>query len=286
MAKHKYISFISAPGGVGKTTTILCLSWLLRENNKSILLIDMDPSLGLTLHLYNDNNKILRYKREIENHNRTSADLLNFINERRSIENHTLESIINRIHFKGIKFDFIPGSIRLEDVMGRIWHSTSGGHREKYLRRALDKIQDYRSYDYILIDNIPCYAFMYSITALFASNICIMPLRLTITDLYRTLEMITRLRDTLLQYELTEKEFFSKIHFLFSIVKHYQEKKVKKYKHVLKNTFANAHIFNNFINKSVSFTRIGTDEEKSTDARKVRENFESFFNEFNQKIAL
>ena len=53
MRDLKIISFISAPGGVGKTTIALCLSWFLAERNITTLLIDLDPSLGLTLNLKN-----------------------------------------------------------------------------------------------------------------------------------------------------------------------------------------------------------------------------------------
>ena len=51
MSKTKVVSFLSAPGGVGKTTITLCASWFMRERNIRPLIFDMDPSLGLTLSL-------------------------------------------------------------------------------------------------------------------------------------------------------------------------------------------------------------------------------------------
>ncbi len=73
MSERKTISLISAPGGVGKTTIALCLAWFLKERNKPTLLIDVDPSLGLTLSL----KDYAVYKTELEDKRRTSADLLN-----------------------------------------------------------------------------------------------------------------------------------------------------------------------------------------------------------------
>jgi len=43
MGEDKVISFLSASGGVGKTTVAILLSWHLKESGKTNFLIDLDP---------------------------------------------------------------------------------------------------------------------------------------------------------------------------------------------------------------------------------------------------
>lgn len=45
------IAFLSASGGVGKTTVALHLAHKFLSNGKRVLLIDLDPSAGLTTAL-------------------------------------------------------------------------------------------------------------------------------------------------------------------------------------------------------------------------------------------
>ena len=282
MTRPKTISFLSAPGGVGKTTILMCLSWFLRERNQNILLTDMDPSLGLTLLL----KEIREYKKDIEDMGYTTADLLE-----KSVNNPSrtfdFSQFINRADFKGLTLDIIPASIRLEDILGTIWHSTTGGHREKKFKKALDYVIENKNYDYIFIDNIPCYALMYSIASLFASDYCIIPLRLTVNDLYRTIQMIRKLQKTAEGYEMSERDFYDRIYFVFNQVEtqYSREEKIPDYKKELREGCPGAKFFDEFIPDRVAFRRIGTKEERSSDARKVREKFKPFYEDFLKKIS-
>jgi len=276
MAKNKIISFLSAPGGVGKTTIAVLLSWLLKEKGKESLLIDLDPSLGLTLKLTN----IQDYYSDIELKKRTSADLLKAANQGELTQKEH-KDFISRSRFKTVNLDYIASSIRLEDVMGEIWYGSSLG-RSKKLKESLQIIPQ-GIYNYILIDVIPCYGLKYALLNLIASEICFVPLRLTLNDLGRTILMMRELEKKA-SGEVSKKEFQKKLVFIFNIVRHWDENNSSKYAQLLLEKFPDARFFENFISKAISFNRINTTDEKNTDEKNIRESFKPFFNEFEDRF--
>ncbi|MFQ6126379.1 MAG: ParA family protein [Candidatus Heimdallarchaeota archaeon] len=282
MKGFKTIAFISAPGGVGKTTIALCLAWFLAERNKSTLLLDLDPSLGLTLTLKDFRD----YYQEIEYKRCTSADLLEKALEGGPSQDFEFKHFLTRAPFQGVTLEFIASSIRLEDVMGKIWHTPTAGHSEKKLKEALGYIPGNFNYEYLLIDNIPCYGLTYALTTIHASDAYIVPLRLTINDLGRTLQMIKKLQETAAKFDLSEEQFVNKLYFLYNMVEtqYRRESKIPTYEKQIRNMFPGANFFEAFVPSQVGFTRIGTEEERPGDSKKVRELFKPFYTDFERKI--
>ncbi len=281
MSKSKIVSLISAPGGVGKTTIALCLSWFLKEQNRQSLLIDLDPSLGLTLTL----KDYAKYKTELEDKKKTSADLLRLTIEGKTESDYDFGGLFADSNFEGIPLDFIASSLRLEEVMSTIWH-THAGHGEKKLKLALENIPSRLNYETIIIDNVPCYALNYALMTLFASDICIVPMRLTRNDLGRTISMMLKLQEYASIYEMTKETFFEKLRFVFNDVAHYKkEKKIRSYKTELLDGIPKAKIFNYVIDRQIGFTRINTKDSTSKDVNNVKEKFRPFFKEFNNLIS-
>lgn len=276
MIENKIISFLSAPGGVGKTTIAVLLSWLLKEKGKDNLLIDLDPSLGLTLKLTN----IQDYYSDIELKKRTSADLLKAANQGKLTQKDYTD-YISRSRFKNVNLDFIASSIRLEDVMGEIWYGSSLG-RSKKLKESLQLIPS-EAYKYILIDVIPCYGLKYALLNLIASEVCFVPLRLTLNDLGRTILMMRELEKKA-SGEVSKKEFQKKLVFIFNIVRFWDEANSSKYAELLLEKFPEASFFENFISKAVSFSRINTADEKKTDENNIRDSFKPFYKEFEERF--
>ncbi len=276
MARTKIISFLSAPGGVGKTSMALLLGWFLKQNGHNNLLIDLDPSLGLTLKLI----KIQKYYHEIENKKKTSADLLRKIAKEEAVGTDYIYYLAST-RFKSVTLDFIGSSIRLEDIMGDIWYGTSLG-RHKKLKEALDLIPE-ENYDYILIDVIPCYGLKYALLNIVAADHIIMPLRTTLNDIYRTRMMMNELQKKA-KTEIGREEFQNKLYFCFNMVNSYDEDLVPKFGEWLLEDFPDSHFFSQFIKKRKSFDRINTDNEKSYDMNNVKEVFEPFFQEFERKF--
>lgn len=276
MVDTKILSFLSAPGGVGKTTIALLLSWFLKEKGKSNLLIDLDPSLGLTLKL----KDIQDYYNEIELQKRTSADLLKAANQGELAQKDYKDYVV-RSRFKNMNLDFIASSIRLEDVMGEILYGSSLG-RSKKLKESLQIIPS-NAYKYILIDVIPCYGLRYALLNLIASDICFVPLRLTLNDLGRTILMMRELGKKA-SGEIGQKEYQRKLVFIFNIVRFWDENNSSKYGELLLDKFPDASFFENFISKGISFTRINTKDEKKDDEKNIRDSFKPFFAEFEERF--
>ncbi|NIQ04925.1 MAG: hypothetical protein GWO20_04065, partial [Candidatus Korarchaeota archaeon] len=101
-------------------------------------------------------------------------------------------------------------------------------------------------------------------------DICIVPLRVTVNDAGRTALILRELQK---KSGLGKKEFINKIIFLFSIVPYYKQDKIDTYKDELYKTFPGAQFFEQSIKKTVSFTRVSTNQQKSKDIKKVEDAF-------------
>jgi len=144
----KVISIINQKGGVGKSTTAVNLATALSKLNKKVLLIDMDPQGDST-----------DYSGIMEEQQTTTKEFL-------------LENKINIIKLKS--YDLIPADILLADF--EILASSEFG-REFLLKEKLEENNDFKKYDYIILDCPPSLGLL-SLNALVATSIAIVPVKL------------------------------------------------------------------------------------------------------------
>ncbi|GAB4314183.1 MAG: ParA family protein [Promethearchaeota archaeon] len=270
---RRVVSFLSAPGGVGKTSLCLTLSWMLREKGSSPFLFDLDPSLGLTLRFLN----IHEYFNEVETVQRTSADLIRRVHSQEVGRWDEANQYVRQVNFKGIPLYLVPSSIRLEDVLGEIWHGSSLG-RGKTLQSTLSVFPEDST---IFVDVIPCYELKYALLTLIASDCIVVPLRPTPNDMGRTILMMRQLAKKA-SPEVEEETFQSKLCFAFNMVRHQDEKRVQVYKQTLVEKFPGARVFREDVPTRVSFNRIGTGEERGDDEKNVKEVLRKFLGEFEE----
>ena len=169
------ISIINQKGGVGKTTSAINLAAGLSQQNKKILVIDLDPQGNATTGLGLSN---------MENSSETIYGVLNGTKE--------IIEVIKKTQFENL--DIITSNV---DLSGLEVETADDGNRAFLLKVKLTAyLNNSRStYDYILIDCPPSLSLL-TIMALVSSNSLLVPLQTEffalegLTQLMKTIERI------------------------------------------------------------------------------------------------
>ncbi len=147
------ISSISMKGGVGKTTSVLCLGTGLADRGKKVLLLDLDAQGNLSIAMgcaYPDQLPV------------TMADIFQKMKDTQSDGNIT-EGILSVSEY----LNYLPANRKMA-LVGQELAMTGGG--EQFLKRFLSLLSAYgKEYDYILLDGPPSLG-MVTVNALVASE--------------------------------------------------------------------------------------------------------------------
>lgn len=149
----KTLSLVNQKGGVAKTTTAMALADYFARAGKKTLLVDFDPQGSLTtsfgLSDDTDNPQALRFLSL--NRNGTAA----------------------KITSVGANLDIITSDIGLEKANTELLNLLG---KERYLRRAIDKVTQKENYDYVIIDSNPSFSQL-TMNVLYASDYVLVPFK-------------------------------------------------------------------------------------------------------------
>lgn len=169
--KRNIISMLNMKGGVGKTTLCKEISYYLSNQDKKVLIIDVDPQANLTQSFFEKFN----FKHSYETNNAKNAGY-NICNATISkvfeytslVQGATKEDYI--LHLND-NLSIIPG-----DLNAVFFERSAGGSEsENALKNFIEDFEIKDEYDYIFLDCPPTFSF-YTTAALLASDFYVSPI--------------------------------------------------------------------------------------------------------------
>jgi len=158
----KIITFFNHKGGVGKTTLVHNLGFLLADRGHKVLLIDADPQMNLTAAMYGLSTSVeystdedSKWNKNVEKY----ISLYEYLNIKLKAQACSKEIFrVNSEHSKDAFIDLISGSINLAnieaDLYGIIKNKNEFTNDIPYKFEQAIR-QNKGSYDFILIDTSP-----------------------------------------------------------------------------------------------------------------------------------
>lgn len=186
----QFITFFNHKGGVGKTTLVHNLGFILADKGYKVLLIDADPQMNLTAAMYGLSTSV---EYSTDEHSKWSKNIHEYISLTEYInvelKNQACLKKIYRVDSEcpgGQYVDLISGSINLTnieaDLYGIIKNKNEFTNEIPYkFEQAIRKYKD--QYDFVLIDTSPSASSIINALIMMASDYFITPVSPTFFSL-------------------------------------------------------------------------------------------------------
>jgi chromosome partitioning protein len=203
-SKAKVVSFISASGGVGKTTlTILLAKWLIENRLVSplkLLLVDLDPTAGLSLSLMDEEE----YERRLSE-GLTLVDL--YRDHQRGLMSRKVSDYARPVKHEGRELQVLVPGEELELVADELWRTGRPGPKFLELMRNSGA---YTLFDSVIFDSAPFFDTRYTVLSIYAAERYVVVLRPSLVDSRRTLRMLKRLMEYAGDFGLSTAEYLTR----------------------------------------------------------------------------
>jgi chromosome partitioning protein len=202
-SRAKVVSFISASGGVGKTTlAILLAKWLIENRLVSplkLLLVDLDPTAGLSLSLMDEEE----YERRLSE----GLTLVNLYRDyQRGLMSRKVSDYARPVKHEGRELQVLVPGEELELVADELWRTGRPGPKFLELMRNSGA---YTLFDSVIFDSAPFFDTRYTVLSIYAAERYVVVLRPSLVDSRRTLRMLKRLMEYAGDFGLSTAEYLT-----------------------------------------------------------------------------
>jgi chromosome partitioning protein len=203
-SRAKVVSFISASGGVGKTTlAILLAKWLIENRLVSplkLLLVDLDPTAGLSLSLMDEEE----YERRLSE----GLTLVNLYRDyQRGLMSRKVSDYARPVKHEGRELQVLVPGEELELVADELWRTGRPGPKFLELMRNSGA---YTLFDSVIFDSAPFFDTRYTVLSIYAAERYVVVLRPSLVDSRRTLRMLKRLMEYAGDFGLSTAEYLTR----------------------------------------------------------------------------
>lgn len=195
----KKLALISASGGAGKTTLALLLTYYLIRSKQvehdKVLLIDLDPTAGLSLRLLGEDG----YLRS----NNSKRTLMEMYDEYRKGNNiNIMDYTVSILHIKeywNLKINVLDEFLRIKilppgEELDRLVYDLSSSLDSSLLLKMLQSAGLESNFNYVIIDTAPFFDKRYTFMAIHVADAFVVPLKPTVVDLRRNIRMMKEVR--------------------------------------------------------------------------------------------
>jgi chromosome partitioning protein len=203
-SRAKVVSFISASGGVGKTTLAILLAKWLIENRLvlplKLLLVDLDPTAGLSLSLMDEEE----YERRLSE----GLTLVNLYRDyQRGLMSRKVSDYARPVKHEGRELQVLVPGEELELVADELWRTGRPGPKFLELMRNSGA---YTLFDSVIFDSAPFFDTRYTVLSIYAAERYVVVLRPSLVDSRRTLRMLKRLMEYAGDFGLSTAEYLTR----------------------------------------------------------------------------
>ncbi|MFN3805405.1 MAG: ParA family protein [Pyrobaculum sp.] len=159
------VALISAVDGVGKTTLATYLADRLLGSG-DVLLVDLDPSAGLSVQLLGE-EKVEELERSERTIGHAMGRWLKLVERGEDVRSLNIDEYIETVEMEGKAVSFLPGGDEFSNFMN---DAMEKGLQREAIRKFLEDTGIVKRYSYVILDTVSFCEKFYTLAAFYASD--------------------------------------------------------------------------------------------------------------------